>query len=88
MREASDNEREAMRILRDHFAGNGKPKIISLNTKLMSLKKEPNESVTDYVIRTESTLTALRNAEESFSDGLIIAMILKGLTRLIPFQYM
>ena len=36
--------------------------------------------MTDYVIRTEAMLMALRNEEESFRDGLIIAMILKGLT--------
>ena len=39
MRGASDNEREALRILRDHYAGKGKPAIISLYTQLMSLKK-------------------------------------------------
>ena len=58
MREASDNGREALRILRDHYAGNGKPRIISLPTKLSSLKKKLNKSVTDYVMRTEATLTA------------------------------
>ena len=30
MREVSDNGREALRILRDHYAGKGKPRIISL----------------------------------------------------------
>ena len=30
MREATDNGREAPRILRDHYAGKGKPRIISL----------------------------------------------------------
>ena len=33
----------------------------------------------NYVIRTEATLTALKNARGSLSDDLIIAMILKGL---------
>ena len=39
MREASDNGREALRILRDHYAGKGKPRIISLYTELTSLRK-------------------------------------------------
>ena len=49
-REASDNGREALRILRDDNAGKGKPRIISLYTQLTSLKKEQNEGVTDYII--------------------------------------
>ena len=76
-REATDKGKEALRILRNHYAGNGKPRIISLYTKLTSLKKEPNERVPDNVIRTEAMV--LRNAWKSLSDGLIIAIILKEL---------
>ena len=71
-RYTSFNGREALRILRDHYAGKAKPRIISLYTKLASLKKEQNEGVTDYIIRTEATLTALRNAGETLHNGLII----------------
>ena len=88
MREASDNRREALRILRDHYAGKGKPRIISLYTELTSLRKEQNEGVTDSIVRTEATVTALRNSGKTLSDGLIIAMVLKGLKHLMPFRYM
>ena len=77
MREASDNGIEPLRILRNHYAGKGKPRIISLYTQLTSLKKEQNEGGTDYIIRTEATVTA----GETLSDGLIIAMVLKGQPR-------
>ena len=46
MREDSDDGREALRTLHDHYAGNSKPRIISLYIESISLKKEPNESVT------------------------------------------
>lgn len=79
MREATDDGRKALKILRSHYASQGKPRIIALYTELTSLKKEYRETITDYIIRAEKAVTSLRNAKEVISDGLIIAMILKGL---------
>jgi len=79
MRDAADDGIKALEILRQHYAGTGKPHIITLYTELTSLSKCTNESVTDYVIRAEKAATALNNAEEKVSDSLLIALVLKGL---------
>lgn len=74
MRDTADDGRKALQI---YYAGKGKPQLISLYTELTSLQKVAN--VEDYVIRAE---TALRNAEDSLSERLSIALILTHLKHL------
>lgn len=83
IREAEDDGRLALDILRDHYCGKSKPRIIAQYTELTSLRKDPAESVTDYFLRAEKNATALKNAGEVISDGLLVAMCLKGL----PAEY-
>ena len=79
MRDVDDKGCEALKILRDHYRGKGKQPIICLYTELTSLSKRNSESITDYVIRAENALTALKDASEVVSIGLLVAMVLKGL---------
>ena len=81
IRETRDDGRKSLKVLREYYQGKGKPRIIALYTRLTSLKKGDSESTTDYMLRTETAATALKSAEEVISDGLLIAMILKGLPR-------
>ncbi|CAM1320678.1 Uncharacterised protein r2_g2903 [Pycnogonum litorale] len=80
IRDARDDGRKALKILRDHYLGNGKPRVIALYTELTSLVLGKDESITDYVIRAETAANSLKMAGESISDSLLIAMVLKGLT--------
>ena len=77
--DARDKGKEALMILRDHYLGSSKPRIISLYTELTSLKMAGNEKVTDYMIRAETASASLKAAGETISDSLLIAMVLKGL---------
>ena len=83
MRDARDDGRKALAILREQYTGTGKPIIIALYTELTSLKMTGEGSLTDYVLRAETAATSLKSAGEQISDSLLIAMILKGL----PVQY-
>ena len=77
--EAADDGRKALKILREHYSGKSKPRIINLYTSLTKLHMEEGESVTDYIIKAENIIMALKDAGEAMSDGLIVAMVLNGL---------
>lgn len=77
--DAADDGRKALKILKEHYSGKSKPRIINMYTALTQLHMSDNESVTDYLIRAENNITALREAGELMSDGLTIAMVLRGL---------
>ena len=79
MRDAKDDGQKALKILRQHYAGTGKPRIISMYTALSTMIKRPNELLIDYILKAETKANSLRNAGEVINDGMLIAMILKGL---------
>ncbi|XP_061753964.1 copia protein isoform X1 [Nerophis ophidion] len=77
--DGADDGRKALKLLREHYSGKSKPKILNLYTSLTTIKMEGNETVTDYMIRAENIISALRDAGENMSDGLLVATILNGL---------
>ena len=79
IRDAANDGRKALGILREHYLSKGKPRVISLYTELTSLKKSADEDITDYMLRAETSATSLKSAGEQVSDSLLIAMIIKGL---------
>ena len=79
MRDAADNGRKALTILRNHYAGHGKPRVLSMFRKLSTIKKEEDEDLTGYLLRAENVVTTLKQAGEKFSDNLLIAAVLQGL---------
>ena len=81
IRDAKNDGRSAIKILRRHYLPKGKPRVITLYTELTSLVKKPSESVTDYIIRAETAQASLNNAGEEIRDSLLVAMVLKGLPR-------
>ena len=83
IRDANDDGRKALQILRKHYRPIGKARVITLYNELTSLSNYPGESITDYIIRAETASTSLKQGGEQISDSLLIAMVLKGL----PKQY-
>ena len=82
MTDAADDGREALRILRAHYRGTSKPRILTLYTNLCNLKYIPDSqglSLTDYISRAERLVLGLKAAGETISDSLLIAMAMKGL---------
>ena len=79
MRDALDDGKAALGILKNHYLGASKPRVISLYCELTSLKMAAGEDVTAYCLRAETAATRLKSVNEAVSDSLLSAMVLKGL---------
>ena len=77
-RDGKNNGRKCLKLLRNHYLGTGKQRIIALYHELTSLKKASDEEHTEYLLRAENASAMLSKAEETVSDSLLIAMVLKN----------
>jgi transposase InsO family protein len=80
MNDAMDDGKKALGILRDHYRGKGKPRVIHLYSQLINLKMEESEEITDYLIKVEQVLNSLKSTGEDINDNLLVAIVMKGLT--------
>lgn len=78
MNDASDDGREAIRILCQHYKGTGRPRILTLYSQLGNLTLNMDKTITDHIIQSEKLAVSLKSAGESVSDSLLVAMVLKG----------
>ena len=83
IREACDDGRKTLSILRVHCISKSKPRVISLYTELTTLKKGREKFLTDYIIRAETAVRNLKNAGEVVSDSSLVAIVMKGLPPMI-----
>ena len=83
IRDARDDSRKALQILRNHYTAKSKPRVLAPYTELTSLQKGHNESIMDYALRAETATASLKSAGEQVSHSLLVAMVLKGL----PAEY-
>lgn len=81
MNDAADDGRKALQILRAHYRGTSKPRILTLYTNLCNLVYVPDQglTLTDYISKAERLVLGLKTAGETVSDSLLIVMVMKGL---------
>ena len=79
MREARDDGRAALAVLRHHYRRTRETQVISMYYILTTLIRSPDEQITDYIIRAETAFVNLKSAGETVSEKLLMAMIMKGL---------
>ena len=78
MNDAADDGRAALKILRSHYKGSGKPRVLTLYTNLCNLQMG-TMSLTEYVSKAERLSTNLKSCKETVSDSMLIAMVMRGL---------
>jgi len=84
--EATDNCREALKILRKHYKGSSRFHKMQLMCNLTSLEMKHNESAHEYVLRAEKSRMKLKGLGEYISDTLLIHFMVNGLPKNKGFE--
>lgn len=72
-----------MEILREHFNGGSRNKVYTLVTELCYNRKRPEESVTSFLMRAETTYDATRKIESTLPDfirDVVVGSVLNALS--------
>ena len=78
-RDAVDQGKKALEILRNGYLGASKPRVTSLYKKLSILQLSGDELLLDYIIRAKAVAAALKKEGEGVSKSMIMAIVLSGL---------
>jgi hypothetical protein len=76
IRDAKNDGKKALSILREYYLSRSKPRVIGLYIELTTPVKLTEESLTDYILRAETYAANLKSAGEDISDNLLVAMCL------------
>ena len=66
---------KAFKILRAHYIGTGKSRVITLYTEMTALSKTTKVSLTDYIIRAETIANFSSSSGENISDAFLKRLI-------------
>ena len=81
VRSHKPNSDASWKALLQQYRSSERPRIQNTMTRLMDVKMESDEAVTDYLIRAEEMQMDLHEVGEHMSDAMFKAIVLKGLPR-------
>lgn len=68
-RDAPNDGRKALNILKEYYVGKGRTRVINLCSVLSSVQRTSDDRIRDYIIKADTAVTALQSAVEVLGDG-------------------
>ena len=79
IRQHRGNGEAAWKALLSKFRSLERPRVQKLLQTLTTLRKEPTETMTDYIMRAEEMNMSLQEVDEQVTDQMLLSLVLKGL---------